>query len=67
MAKGNGGGGKFMDNAKGVCSYKGDPMSASSRVAPMCGPGGNADQQKANRLLQKAQKQQDSLRGKSGM
>jgi hypothetical protein len=63
--------GKFMDSGSGMCSYGKNPMSAASRVAPMCGPsmGGyaNADQAKANKLLQKAQKQQDSLRGKSGM
>jgi hypothetical protein len=34
---------------------------------PECGPGMNADQRKANMLLKKAQKQEDSLRGKSGM
>lgn len=67
MKSGNGGGGKFMDNAKGMCSTKGNPMSAASRVAPMCGPGMNADQTKANKLLQQAHKQKDSLRGKSGM
>ena len=67
MAKGSGGGGKFMDYGKGVCSYKDNPMSAASRVKPECGPGMNADQNKANKLLQKAQKQQDSLRGMSGM
>ena len=61
------GGGKFMDNGVGMCSYKKSPMSAASRVAPECGPGMNKDQQKANKLLQKAQKQQDSLRGMSGM
>ncbi len=42
-------------------------MKKARETAPMCGPGGNADQQKANKLLQKAQKQQDSLRGMSGM
>lgn len=67
MAKGNGGGGAFMNNGKGVCSYKTNPMKAPSETAPKCGPGMNADQTKANMLLQKAQKQQDSLRGKSGM
>ncbi len=67
MSKGSNGGGKFMDNGKGMCSYKDNPMGAASRVAPKCGPGMNADQQKANKLLQKAQVQQDSLRGKSGM
>lgn len=66
MAKGKSGG-KFMDNGSGMCSYKKNPMSAPRETAPMCGPGGNADQQKANKLLQKAQKQQDSLRGLSGM
>lgn len=62
-----GGGGKFMDNGRGMCSTKGNPMPKAKETAPVCGPGMNADQQKANRLLQKAQKQQDSLRGKSGM
>jgi len=56
-----------MDNGKGMCSTKDNPMSAASRISPKCGPGMNADQTKANKLLQKAQKQQDSLRGKSGM
>jgi len=68
MAKSKGSnGGKFMDNGVGVCSYKKNPMGQASQVKPECGPGGNADQMKANRLLQQAQKQQDSLRGKSGM
>lgn len=65
--KGNGGGGAFMNNGKGVCSYKNNPMPKARQVAPECGPGTNADQAKANRLLKKAQVQQDSLRGKSGM
>lgn len=59
--------GPFMDNGKGMCSYKDNPMSAASRVAPMCGPGLNADQRKANKLLQRAHAEKDSLRGKSGM
>ena len=66
-SKGKSGGGKFMDNAKGMCSTKDNPMKMASQVAPKCGPGMNADQKKANKLLQKAQKQQDSLRGMSGM
>lgn len=66
-SKGSGGGGAFMNNGKGMCSYKDNPMSQATRVKPECGPGMNADQKKANGLLQKAQKQQDSLRGKSGM
>jgi hypothetical protein len=65
-SKGNGGG-KFMDNGKGLCSYKDGTMSKASRVAPVCGPGMNADQKHANKLLQKAQSQVDSQRGKSGM
>lgn len=70
MAKGMGkgsGGTPFMNNGKGMCSYKDNPMPKAAEVAPKCGPGMNADQTKANNLLQKAQKQQDSLRGKSGM
>lgn len=67
MAKGKSGGGSFMNNGVGVCSYKSNPMKKASETAPMCGPGMNADQTKANKLLQQAQKQKDSLRGKSGM
>lgn len=66
-SKGSDGGGKFMDNGKGMCSYKDNPMKAANETAPMCGPGMNADQKKANKLLQKAQKEVDSLRGMSGM
>jgi hypothetical protein len=61
--------GAFMNNASGMCSYKDGkvPMKQASQVKPECGPGmggyQNADQSKANKLLQKAQKQQDSLRG----
>lgn len=65
--KGSMSGGKFMDNGKGVCSYKDGTMSNAARVKPECGPGMNADQRKANRLLQEAQRKVDSLRGKSGM
>ena len=68
MAKGAMPKGKFMDNGSGMCSYKDKKnlMSPAARVAPKCGPGfgaQNADQVKANNMLQKAQKQQDSLRG----
>lgn len=66
-SKGSSGGGAMMNNAKGMCSYKDNPMKKAREVAPQCGPGMNADQRKANMLLQKAQKQQDSLRGLSGM
>ena len=65
--KEKGSGGKFMNNGVGMCSYKSNPMSPANQVKPMCGPGGNPDQQKANRLLQKAHAEEDSLRGKSGM
>lgn len=66
-SKGDGGGKPFMNNGKGVCSYNGNPMPKAREVAPECGPGMNADQKKANKLLQKAQKEKDSLRGMSGM
>lgn len=59
--------GGLLQSAKGMCSYDKNPMSAASRIKPECGPSSNADGQKANKLLQKAQKQQDSLRGMSGM
>ena len=56
-----------MSSPKGMYSYKDNPMKPASHVKPMTGPGGNADQQKANKMLQKAQSSEDSLRGKSGM
>lgn len=65
--KGSSGGGKFMDNGKGMCSYKDNPMPAAARVSRECGPGMNPDQKKANKLLHKAHTQKDSLRGMSGM
>lgn len=65
--KGKGSGGAFMNSGKGVCSYKDNPMKAARQVKPECGPGMNPDQKKANKLLQKAQKEKDSLRGMSGM
>jgi len=61
------GGTPFMNNGKGMCSYKDNPMPAAARVSRECGPGMNKDQQKANKLLQAAHKQKDSLRGLSGM
>jgi hypothetical protein len=67
MAKGKGGGGKFMDNGVGMCSTKTNPMAAPRRTSSECGPGMNADQMKANKLLKKAYKEKESLRGKSGM
>lgn len=59
--------GKMMDNGVGLCSYKSNPLPKAREVKSECGPGMNADQNKANKLLQKAYKEKDSLRGKSGM
>jgi hypothetical protein len=59
--------GGMMNKGKGLYSTKGNPMAAPKKVSPQAGPGSNSDQAKVNKLLQKAQKQQDSLRGKSGM
>lgn len=56
-----------MNSPVGMCSYKDNPLPMPSQVKPECGPGGNADQRKANMLLQKAQKESDSMRGMSGM
>ncbi len=67
MAYGKSGSSGSMTSPKGMCSHKSNPMKMASQVAPKCGPGMNADQAKANKLLQKAQKQEDSLRGVSGM
>lgn len=58
--------GKMMDSPVGMYSYKENPLPMPRQVKPMCGPGGNPDQRKANELLQKAQMKDDSLRGKSG-
>ena len=67
MAKGNGGGTPFMNNGVGLCSTKSNPMVQPLRTKAECGPGMNADQKKANKNLQEAQRKVDSLRGKSGM
>jgi hypothetical protein len=69
MAKGEKGSGgtPFMNNGKGMCSYKDNPMPKARQVTSECGPGMNPDQRKANMLLNKAHKEKDSLRGKSGM
>lgn len=61
---GKGASGGFMTSAKGLCSYRDNPVAPPRENKPMCGPGMNADQQKANRLLQRAQREVDSLRGK---
>lgn len=57
----------YMNSPVGMYSTKSNPLKMASQVKPQCGLGGNADQRKANMLLQKAQKQQDSQRGMSGM
>ena len=67
MGKGKDAGGAFMNNGKGMCSYKDNPMKPARQTTSMCGPGMNADQTKANKLLQRAHKEKESLRGKSGM
>lgn len=67
MAYGKSSNSGSMNSPVGMCSHKSNPMKKAREVAPQCGPGMNADQRKANMLLQKAQKQQDSLRGMSGM
>jgi len=48
-------------------SYSSNPLPQAKQVEPMCGPGSNPDQQKANKLLKKAHMKDESLRGKSGM
>ena len=48
-------------------STKDNPMGQPSRTSSQCGPSSNPDAMKANRLLQKAHAQKESLRGKSGM
>lgn len=58
---------KGMNSPVGMYSYKNNPMKAARNVPSQFGPGGNADQMKANKLLQKAHAQNESLRGKAGM
>jgi hypothetical protein len=56
-----------LSSGKGIYSYSKNPMAQPSRTSSKCGPGMNADQQKTDRLLQKAFAEKDYLRGKSGM
>lgn len=56
-----------MNSGIGLYSTKDNPLQQPSRVSSECGPGGNADQQKASRLLKAAYVEKESLRGKSGM
>lgn len=59
-------GGK-MNDVKGMCSYKDNPLKPAKRVESQAGPGGNPDQQKVNKLLKQTYMKDESLRGKSGM
>jgi len=56
-----------MTSPKGMCSHKSNPMSQPSRISSECGPGGNPDQKRANKLLKSAHKEKEALRGESGM
>lgn len=70
MAYGKGGApGPFMNSGKGMCSHNPENtgMSKARQTSSMCGPGMNSDQAHANKLLQQAKKEKESLRGKSGM
>ena len=51
---------------RGMYSKRDNTLPKARKVPTQVGPCSNADAQKANRLLQKAQKQQDSLRGTGG-
>ena len=55
-----------MSKGKGMYSYSDNPMSQPSRTSSAIGPSSNKDAMKANRLLQKAHAEKESLRGKSG-
>jgi len=61
------GNGTSLTSGKGMDSYAKNPLAQPSRVRTECGPGLNADQRKANRLLQEAQRKVDSQRGQTGM
>ena len=52
---------------KGVYSTKENPMAQPKRTSSLIGPGSNSDANKANKLMQKAHMEKESLRGKSGM
>ena len=56
-----------LSSGKGLYSTSKNPMAQPSRTSSQCGPGSNQDQVKANKLLQKAYAEKESLRGKSGM
>ena len=56
-----------MTSPVGVYSHKSNPMAQPSRTSSAIGPSSNSDAMKANKLLQKAHAEKESLRGKSGM
>jgi hypothetical protein len=55
-----------MTSVTGLYSSKKNPVAAPKKVKPMCGPG-NAEQAKANKLMNQAYAEKESNRGKSGM
>lgn len=55
-----------MTKVRGLYSTKDNPLSQPSRTSSQCGPSSNPDAVKANRLMQKAHAEKESLRGKSG-
>lgn len=57
----------MMDSPNSKYCYSGNPMAKPKEVESRFGPGGNPDQQKANKMLKQAHAQNESLRGKSGM
>jgi len=56
-----------LSSMKGVYSTKENPMAQPKRTSSLIGPGSNSDANKANKLMQKAHMEKESLRGKSGM
>jgi len=56
-----------MTKVRGLYSSKDNPLAQPSRTSSKCGPSSNPDAMKANRLMQKAHAEKESLRGKSGM
>ena len=56
-----------MTKVTGLYSTKDNPLKQPSRTSSQCGPGSNPDQAKANKLMQQAHAEKESLRGKSGM
>lgn len=56
-----------MTSPVGLFSSKDNPLAKPSRTSSAIGPSSNKDAQKANRLMQKAHAEKESLRGKSGM